>query len=163
MVQNMARVGRKFEFYQIQANSSQVGSQTIHNLEQVENMARVGLSWEYQEWSITEHREIIVCSLHNDTCLFTRMESVVFGNKQNWPSHSQEWSTSNLPCSLTRNIALYKHGELGSSYYQFSLHHLLYDTFLSVKRLGECTFWAKAWKGWKVGRMYVLSFAVKRV
>ena len=47
--ENVARVGRKFELDQIQANSSQlkqVGGQTIPNSIKVVNLARVGLSWE---------------------------------------------------------------------------------------------------------------------
>ena len=54
MVENLARVGRKFDLDQIQANSSQpsranssqVGGQTIPNSIEVVNLARVGLSWE---------------------------------------------------------------------------------------------------------------------
>ena len=45
-MENLARVGRKFELDQIQANASQVGGQTIPNSIEVVNLARVGLSWE---------------------------------------------------------------------------------------------------------------------
>ena len=38
----LARVGRKFELYQIRSNSSQVGGQTIPNSIKVVNLARVG-------------------------------------------------------------------------------------------------------------------------
>ena len=46
MVVNFSQVGWKYELDQIQANSSQVGGQTIPSLDQVENLAQVGLSWE---------------------------------------------------------------------------------------------------------------------
>ena len=45
-MEKLARVGRNFELDQIQANSSQVGDQTIPNSIEVVNLARVGLSWE---------------------------------------------------------------------------------------------------------------------
>ena len=48
-MENLARVGRKFELDQIQANSIQLkpsGCQTILNSIEVVNLARVGLSWE---------------------------------------------------------------------------------------------------------------------
>ena len=48
MVENLARVGRKFELDQIQANSSQVGDQMIPISSQVESLDGVGLSWEYR-------------------------------------------------------------------------------------------------------------------
>ena len=42
-MENVARVGRKFELDQIQANSSQVGGQTIPNSIEVVNLAE--LAW----------------------------------------------------------------------------------------------------------------------
>ena len=45
-MENVARVGQKPALDQIQANSSQVDSQTMANLDQVETLARVGLSWD---------------------------------------------------------------------------------------------------------------------
>ena len=45
-MENLTRVGQNFELDQIQANSSQVGGQTMPNSIGVVNLARVGLSWE---------------------------------------------------------------------------------------------------------------------
>ena len=45
-MENVGRVGRKSELDQIQANSRQVGGETIPNSIEVENWARAGLSWE---------------------------------------------------------------------------------------------------------------------
>ena len=46
-VEHLARVGRKFELDQIQANSSQVGPNDTQ-LRRIVNLTRVGLSWKYR-------------------------------------------------------------------------------------------------------------------
>ena len=64
-----------------------------------------------------------------------------------------EWSISNFPCSLTRDIRSHSKENLASysllrwkmiiiQILAISLMHFLF------KRLGEWTFWAQEWKGW---------------
>ena len=68
------------------------------------------------------------------------------------PFHSQEWSISNLPCSLSRNItshnmenlvfhSLLRWKMIILSILTTSLKHF------SLKRLGECIYWTWEWKG----------------
>ena len=50
----------------------------------------------------------------------------VLPSRRHLPFHSQEWSISNFPCSLTRNITshIIAHSDKRWLYYQFSPHHL---------------------------------------
>ena len=66
----------------------------------------------------------------------------------------QEWSSSNFSCSLTSHIT--SHSMKNLAFHSLlrlkddscpSSHDLTY-TFL-LKRLGECTFWAWDWKGYR--------------
>ena len=67
--------------------------------------------------------------------------------KRNWHFHSQEWSISNFPCSLTRNITSHSL-ELTQmkDYYTTNSHYLTYTLLFR-----------------KVGRMYFLNLGVKRL
>ena len=48
MVENLARVGQKFEFDQIQANSSQLKPSGWPHDTQLHRSCELGLSWEYR-------------------------------------------------------------------------------------------------------------------
>ena len=73
--------------------------------------------------------------------------------------HSQEWSISKCPCSLTRNITSHSMKNL-------AFHHLLRwkmiilpipTTFL-FKRLGECTFLNVEWKRSNLSLLSLFGF-----
>ena len=97
------------------------------------------------------------------------------GPGKHWrlPFHSQEWSISKFPCSLTRNITSHNYMK------NFAFHSLLWwkiiilpiviiitiiitslslprHTFL-FKRLGECTFWTWEWKGQRTWKLVLLG------
>ena len=69
------------------------------------------------------------------------------------PFHSQDWSISNFPCSLTRNITPHgmKNVAVHSALRWKMIMLLIVTTSLthcSLGRLGECIFWTWEWKGW---------------
>ena len=66
-------------------------------------------------------------------------------------AHSQEWSISNFPCSLTSNVTLRSRENL--VFHSFTEMEEDYTTWFSVPHLNISL--------WEVGRMYFLNLGVK--
>ena len=77
------------------------------------------------------------------------------------PSHSQEWSMSNFPCSLTRIITSNSMKNLAfhsSLRWKMIIQPILTTSLIPFlfKRLGECTFWTWVWQ-WLYPQDYHIS------
>ena len=74
-------------------------------------------------------------------------------NVYHYPFHSQGWSISNFPCSLSRNIT--SHSMENLAFHSLLRLKMIITPILttslihfSLERLGECAFWTWEWKGY---------------
>ena len=121
-------------------------------------MSRGRGSWDSLWFEVTaklikDIQPFLSCSWVN----FSRLRYVLpnLGTNSLWPFYSQEWSTSNIPRSLTRNITSAQYEELGFLYSLLRWKMIIHlptlttsHTHLLFGRLGECILFSTwEWKG----------------